>query len=87
MWIIWPPLIAFALMEIMTIALMDIPGDTIMFIWFSLIAFISLITSPSVDFATSHVSTAWSELRAETSFTTGDEPLTDNPCKCTLSTS
>ena len=36
---------------IMTIAGMDIPGDKIMFIWFSLIAFISLITPPSSDFA------------------------------------
>ena len=46
MWIIWAPLIAYAMNTFM-----DIPGDKIMFIWFSLIAFISLITPPSADFA------------------------------------
>ena len=50
-WIIWPSLIAYATNTIMTIALTDIPKDKIMFIWFSLSAFISLITLPFVDFA------------------------------------
>ena len=51
MWIIWPLLIAYATNTIMTTAFTDIPQDKIMFIWFSLIAFISLITLPSADFA------------------------------------
>ena len=44
-------MIGYAMNPIMTIALMNIPGEKIMFICFSLIAFICLITPSSVDFA------------------------------------